>query len=44
MVEGPFSQQIGPPLFNLEIDVSQTAYSHDARTFGINSLAISLSG
>jgi len=44
MVEGPFSQQIGPPLFNLEIDVSQTAYSHDARTFGINSLTISLSG
>ena len=37
MVEGPFSQKIGPPLFNLEIDVGQTAYPHDARTFGINS-------
>ncbi len=38
-VQGPFPQQIGPPLLPAEVGIGQVAYSHDARTLGIHNKA-----
>jgi hypothetical protein len=38
-VQGPFSQQIGPPFFHTQVGLGQAAFSHQGNTLGINNKA-----